>query len=355
MYTLIIMINISTLQNDTLQNDTLQNSTLPPEIKVKYFQKPFERYYSLIHTFTLQNYYINQEYGITLVHSPQYIYWLLCRTDVMIGLIYHKKIIGIVLGSFKYINFGGLTKDFLEIGFYCIHKKLINDTLLKYLIHCINQTVRNEKCCLFLSKHNDLAGTVCELLKLFIVPINSERLQKINFLEKAISLPLIQEPNPLSFTIRSDTEIIIKKLSNYLDNFNTKRVFDRRFLSDQNYFLSNKNIRYVFVNRIENIPTDFVMVQVMMYHHKEYKITTKVGLLTYYYTETMTLTMLIRYLIHKLKELGFDQLNYYNIMDNDSIDLDEKFTTEENFYLCETQNNNFPRVTEIAYLPNTYF
>jgi hypothetical protein len=96
------------------------------------------------------------------------------------------------------------------------------------------------------------------------------------------------------------------------------------------FLLPKKNVVYSFVNKNSNgIVTDFVSFYKNYYYCIKQKKMLSIGVLSYYFYESMTLDELVILVIGKMIGYGIDQLNFYNNLDNMTISL-TKYLTDTN-------------------------
>jgi len=317
------------------------------------------------------------------------------------GLVYNDKpnsykLIGFITAVYIDVVINNVTKNIPYISLLCIHNKFRGYGLNKILINSLkgnlflqNMTVPliDKTVCVsetnnIFSQNNIQSEMMSEIkdpkikktnevmffseaklteydpsirLKCYAIPINHKKLYEVKFLDNDTSeLPNIPEVNPLHLLNGSDLLTVTNKLNNYMRKFPIKNFFTNN--SAKHFLLPKKNIVYSFVNKnSDGIVTDFVSFYKNYYYCIKEKKMLSIGILSYYFYESMTLDDLITLLIGKMIGYDIDQLNFYNNLDNMTIsftkyltDTDLKFyfigdpvhkTPEKNVYLSDLNLN----------------
>jgi glycylpeptide N-tetradecanoyltransferase len=298
--------------------------------------------------------YIEDTRGIIrCVYGKNFLIWYLDQIQtkgLVIGLLYNNNLIGMISASIFDMIIFDEKKRVPYINFLCIHKKVRHLGLGPILIDHIK-----EKLCLlnipyaFFTAMNSPTVPFCQT-KDNIIPINYQKLTKIKFMNEELDPVIRFDDNPLHLMIESDTEQIVAGLNSFMKNFKIKPFFDIK--SAKHFLLPKKNIKYSFTkkNSKGNI-TDFISVYKYYLYCMGQKEIVSVGQLGFYYTETLTLTQLVKFLLDKMISYGFDQLIIRNMAENDTIDI-TKFTTHDelNYFFY---NISIPKINswEIFVLP----
>ena len=281
----------------------------------------------------INNHYVEDQNNIVkLTFGRDFLYWYFkyIPDGYIIGLLYHKILVGIVSAVFLDMIVYDNKIKVPYVNFLCIQKNLRRQNLAIYLIEELKSRMFQLKIpyALFWSNKN-INKSFC-LAKEFVIPINHEKLIAVEFLNENPQPRNIIKQNPLCLMSKNDVENVFPKLNKFLEKFLIKPFFTAE--SAQHFLIPKKNILYSFVKRDENNQvTDFVNIyKNYVYCIKKNKIISTANL-GFYFHETMQITELIELLIDKLSKHGIDQLVFKNYSDNALIDI-TKFSTYNDYY-----------------------
>ncbi len=280
--------------------------------------------------YLINNHYICDNDNVTrLTFSKSFLYWYLKEipSDFIIGLIYGKKLIGLITCLIIELIVHGEKIKTPYINFLCIQRSLRHLKLSNILMDEMKRRIlsKNIFYCFFC---NDKKWA-CSFVQCasYVIPINYPKLHRIHFLTEKIDPLRTFDYNPLQIMDKNDAEQILTKLSMAMDNLLIKPYFTKKTLL--HYLAPKKNIVYSFViKNVDGQVTDFVSV----YKHYLYCIDTKemvsVAKLAFYYHHSVDQTTLIEYLLDKLDKYGFDQLIFYDMYENNKINI-TKFSMKD--------------------------
>lgn len=305
--------------------------------------------------------YIENFNGLTrLIYSKDLLYWYFkdISPGLIIGLMLGSRLVGMISAKIEKMILINEYADVAIINFLCVHKKLRSVGLCKLLIIEIKRQldIINCKNIIYATQSNqdintipvmDTANSVANSavksvvpsLKIFTIPINYSKLIKLKLLQDDDQKIKLVEKNPLHLIVRQDLVQIIPKLN----IFTSKNKFEicPYFTSDnaQHHILPKKNICYSFATKDSmGIINNFICVYQSYQYYSEINKLLSVATVGYYFNETLDLTKLIEYLIDKLHNYNFDQLNYYDMATTteSAINITKYFTeTYQNYYLAE--------------------
>lgn len=283
----------------------------------------------------LNNHYIeDSQHIIKLVYSKDFLYWYLKHVPpgFIIGLIFKKKIVGMIAALFIDMIVCGKKIKVPYINFLCVQSKIRNLGFGLFLIDEIKERLSKIGITYALfTGLKPITKYFCTT-KDFVIPINYPKLKEVGFLMEDENLaPLsVLNDNPLHLMNISDIDSIVSKLNKFMEKFDVKPYFTNE--SVKHFLLPKKNIVYSFVNRNENGDVvDFVSVYKNYLYCLEKNKIVSVAQLAFYFHETMNLTQLVLNLIDKLSTYNIDQLVFRNMSDNMSINI-TKFSTREQLY-----------------------
>lgn len=281
----------------------------------------------------LINHYLEDENHITrLTYSRDFLYWYLkyIPSGFIIGLIYNKKLVGMITATFLDMIIYGKEIKVPYINLLCVQSKIRKLGFGLFLINEIKSKLYkiNISYAIF-TGINSITKSYC-ITKDFIVPINYPKLKEVEFLLEDIPLLPKNNNNPLHLMVISDIDIIVTKLNKFMEKFDIRPYLTNE--SAYHFLVPKKNIVYSFVkkNTDGNI-TDFINVYKNYLYCIEKKKIISVAKISFYFYESMTLTELITNLLDKLPSYGIDQLVFNDMADNSSINI-TKFSTYGNLY-----------------------
>lgn len=319
----------------------MDSQSLPNNYNIHTIELPYKFSFKTLHTAYLDeiynlltNHYIEDLHNITrTMYSRDYLYWYIKNIPIglVVGLIYKNKLVGLITAKpIEIIVDDNIMKTAI-INFLCVQTKIRKKGLAKFLVQEIQN--RLNKMGIKSASYSVGIETVKKLcvIKNYAIPINYSKLKNLEFLQD--DLPEISKfhDNPLQLMTRLDIESIAQRLDNYLKKFKIRQYFQKELI--EYYFLPKKNIVYSFVAKKSNVVTDFIVVYKSYLYCKEKHKMINVANLAYYYCESLTLTELVKYLLDRLQDLGFDQLNYNNLGDNDHINITHFEVSENNYCL----------------------
>jgi len=314
---------ISIIESDVSINIDLQK-TLPNGFK---FQTLGPTYLEEIYALLSNNYIEDNQHIIRLAYSKDFLYWYLkyIPPGFIVGLVYNKKLVGIVTASF--IDMIILQKKIKipYINFLCIQSKLRNLGLAPLLMDEIKSRLhKNKMTCAFFTGMKHISEPFCTT-KDYAILINYPKLSEVGFIfDDLTPIPKLSD-NPLHLIVASDIDYVVPKLNKFMEKFAARPFFTNE--SAHHFLLPKKNIVYTFVNKDSNnnITEMITVYKNYLYCIEKNKIIT-VAQLAFYYHETMDLTQLIIYLLDKLPSYNIDELIFKNTMDNTDINI-TKFST----------------------------
>lgn len=317
---------------------------LPPDFK---FRTLTLSHISVIHAL-LMNHYIEDEYGILrLVYSKKFLYWYLKNvpSELLIGLSYKDKLVGFItcIVSKYFINDKEVTLPFGNL--LCLQQNLRGLGMAKYLIEELRTRLVKMKLEKYMFTSATELTTPFAILSAYSIPLNQTHLRNVDFLQEDFPHPPKIKNNPLRMMCIDDAEQIATTLTTECSKYVVRPVFTKQYVID--FMKPYKDIIYSYViKNADNIVTDFVSVMKTYYYCMEKKEIVQLANLTFYFNKSIALRDLICCLIDKIKRHGFDQFNFYNIMDNDDIHL-SKFETScplhvyiYNLQMQSVQNKN---------------
>jgi hypothetical protein len=230
--------------------------------------------------------------------------WLLSSKIMTIGVVCHaKKIIAMGIGM----------KGWDHLIRYLPHKKfdesqiIFHETVKKMLydVMCIEQKNIGSK----------------NMVMKCLLPINNRRLVKLGLLDS--KEPYIVPPleNKLLLMQLSDVPSVLNLLSSHSGQYDNPPVFSQEMIIDT--FLPRKHIVYSFV--IHNLlgeSTDFITVYQGYTTDQLTGETLKVAHLGLHQASSVTPNILLRMLIGKLFNYGFDQMFIPNFVSNRDFDIE---------------------------------
>ena len=288
-------------------------NNIPSFLKIKTLNI---KYLDQIHNLLNHHYKEDKYQTIRHIYSKDYLYWHLKMVykNLFIGLVYQKKLVGMVSVIVHDYNINSKNTKMAIIEFLCVQKNIIGTE--KYLLDEVKNRINQMGIKYIINNYN--RGQKIITVNDYVIPINCQKLRNINFLleEYPEKIPTI---NYLSLMKKSDLNYVIPKLNQFMKKFTFYPLFDAN--SGYNFLVPKKNIIYSFVKHNGYQVTDFVSVRKYYYYCQEKHTMITTAQLTYYYHETMTLTELITQLINKLKYYKFDQLIFRNWSDNNKINI----------------------------------
>ena len=289
----------------------------------------------------LDNCYIeDNDNTVRLQYSKKYLYWYMKMVPpgLIIGLVYKDKLVGMIVSSFMQFLVMNTKMVMPFINFFCIHKKLRGLNLAPAMMDEIKKRLCsiNKNYAFFVSPR-EYSTPFCSP-NLFVIPLNTRRLREVGLLDETVVITkedvTLFDKLELRLMKENDIISISKNLNIHLQKYAIKPLITNEFV--RYFFLPRKEIVYSFVKRdsTNQEVTDFISVYQNYYYCIESKQKVSIAILSFYYYTTMTLTKLVSILIDKLKEMGIDQLNLYNIMENDTIKITMYNTSQIiNYYM----------------------
>src|SRR5271154_675604 len=176
----------------------------------------------------LNKHYIeDDQHLIRLVYSKDFLYWYLkyIPSEYIIGLVYHKKLVGFITAMFidMIVHHNKLKVPYINL--LCIQSKLRNMGFGPVLIDEVKQRIckMGINYGLFTST-KEVSLPFCTSID-YAIPINYTKLQAIEFIEKDLE-PIQQiNPNPLHLMAASDIDSVIPKLNKFIEKFDVKPYF----------------------------------------------------------------------------------------------------------------------------------
>ena len=357
------------------------NKSLPSGFELKVLSL---HYLTDIHGLLNNNYIEDFDCDIKIVFSKDFLYWYLkyIPPGFIIGLIYKKKLVGMICSQFIDMIIHDTKLKMPYINLLCIHNKLRQLGLASYLIDKMKKSILQmdihsalftqieydhddsesvSKSVSVPKPKSDKINLFCET-QLYAIPINYQKLKSVGILSsdhEELEFNNMDDPKlkleAFHLTTMTDLESIVPKLNKFLQRFKVVQFFTTD--SAKHFLLPKKNILYSFVKRTEsNTVSDFIVMYVQKWvckqNRDENKSDSDVNVnvnqvnIAYYYHETMSLTRMIRCIIPKLLHYGIDQLNLYTMGNNESINLTRYLTDVRlDYFLYDMTvpetNNNF--------------
>jgi len=309
-----------------------------------------------------ENYISDESNILTYTYGKDFIKWYLrlAHPDLIIGLTYHKLLVGLVIGVM--VQSG--TSKIPYINFLCVHHKLREKGLSKKLILELETRLEKmgvekgvfqltsgsiEKSSLFTS----LPNTVIRIPDIthYVIPINYAKLKKLEFVTEEKIPEKLSDDNPLHLISPLDLKEITYRLNTFTSKAPLRIHFDAN--SSNLYLKPRKNICYSFAKYNGTDPTDFINVYKHYYYVKEHQELITVAQLGFYYMETLTLTELVTFLLDKLKVCGFDQLVFRQVFLNDTINITKFSTYDQSTYYVWNNTETKGKIsgTGVVWLP----
>lgn len=283
------------------------------------------KYIDEIHKLLLTNYVEDDDNIIMLTYTKQFLHWCLKKSpkNLIIGLTYRNNLIGLITATITKTIILGKMVNIPTINFLCVQKSLRNIGLAGYLIEEIRLRLVKMNIEKFMATSGSIINQAWCTITSCSIPINYDKLRKVEFLIGDFPpLPIIQT-NPLGELKECDLSSVANQLNEFHKKYDFRPYFDADYVRD--YMLPKKNIVYSYVLKNNDVITDFISVTKTYYYCFHFEDVISIANLTYYFTNTMSIRDLVCCLIDKIKD-EFDQLNFYNMMDNDEIHLN-KFET----------------------------
>ena len=287
--------------------------------------------------FLMDHYIEDPDHIVRLVHSKSFIYWWLQQVPVQhrIGLIYQKKLMGLVTAVPITTQLNGSPETIHYINLLCVQKPLRNTELRKMMIDELHHRIYvHDKedqiilCCP--EPIPKLTKTPFCVTYEFMVPINLPKLKRIGFLEGNDDIPIQITHNPLRLMKETDIASILPSLNHFSEKF--KWTISMTPKNIKSLLIPKKNIVYSFVKRnVAGQVTDFISVYKHFLYCLDQKEMISTAQLAFYYHQSMTLTQLVVFLIDKLRQYQIDQLSFRNSSENLDIEI-SKYTTQSQFY-----------------------
>ena len=301
----------------------------------------------------INNHYVEDKQSIIrLNYSKDFLYWYLKQVSpgFLVGLIYKKKLVGIITAAFfDIIVYDNLMK-LPYVNFLCVQSKARHFGLATWLIAEIKYRLSQIKITYALFTTNTFLSAPFCASKDYVIPINYSRLRTCGFLrEDLTSIPKLDE-NPLHLMMPCDIPCVVSKLNQSMSTYKVKPYFTEDNV--HHLLLPKKRIVYSFVNKNDDGEvTDFVAVYHGYHYCLEKRINISVATLAFYYHETMDLTKLITYLVDKLIGYEFDQLLFRDTEDNNNIKMTKFSTNGQLFYYFYNMAIKETKSTELSFYP----
>lgn len=237
------------------------------------------------------------------------------------GLIYQTKLVGTVSARIVDMMVYGESMKVPIVEMLCIHSQIREMGLSRCLIKAIQEELisMGYSHTMFASGRN-MDTFFCKMY-VYVIPINVRKLQQIGFLEPDVQpLNRLYRDNPLHLLKESDISNLVPILNGELSKHKIHQVFSVE--TAKKYLLPKKSVVYTFVIKKDEVITDMINV----HQHYFYSIDTAkiitVAHVNLYFCTSISVVMLITYLLPKLLAYGFDQLTYCDDdQDNSNIDI----------------------------------
>jgi len=335
--------------------DNKNSQTLPIEFSIKLLDRSDTRE---IHSFLNDNYVEDTQCGLKTFLELDYVYWYLKRVNkgMALGLLYKKKLIGMIMSQENEVRIGREIRRVFCVGYFCVHKKLRNMSLGKELQRKMSDMI------VISSLKDGIPPTVIFSLlsnmpalseredmwkvshKSYAIPLNYSKLKDIGILPsdcKEISFSK-REKNPPVLLNQSHIPSIVLRLNKFLESFRVHTYINEDYAS--HYFIPKKRISYsfcwigsngeidAFINFIES---KNVLCQPESVGDRPLTIPLTTAHLNYYfYDKSHNLTEMVEETIPYLIEYGSDHLVINSMGHNDSIRIPKFVTnTSETTYI----------------------
>lgn len=228
-----------------------------------------------------------------------------------------------------------LSSEMMRVGAICYGKKIVAigiglkgwDHLVRYLPHrsfgeqeiVFHQTVKKMLWQLLEIECQEPA-TPIRLMRC-LLPINNRKLIKLGLLDAGEPYVIPPLENKLQLMQRTDIPGVSKLLSDHSGQYDNPPVFSPQMVEDA--FLPRKHLVYSFVvrNPLEEV-TDFITVYQGYNTNEDSGSCLKVAYLGFHQVTTMSSNVLIRALVDKLFNYGFDQMFILDFASNRVFDID---------------------------------
>jgi len=338
-----------------MSSDMIINIDLDNEIHADKIELPDGfRFKTLSPVYTKEiQYFLNQHYventtcELKTYFVTDYVYWYLKSVPpgLCIGLVYKNKLIGLITACVTDMIICQNQMSVAMPNLLCVHQKLRALGLSKFLIQklhstletmCVRQTlyqiIRFESESTTDKRVN--TNPICRLHNISI-PLNYEKLISIGFIPKNCEPSTQPDVLPIFRLLhKDDVGKIVPKLNNFLSTYKIREFFTEE--SATHFFMPKKRIVYSFVkvdpNDQSNI-TDFISVTESYVYSKPQRKNICSGNLTYYFHETIPLTLMIVSVIPKLLSYGIDLLNLLTVGRNEYVNI-TKFSTDTSYDVC---------------------
>lgn len=316
-------ININVPDSQLLQ---IINHSLPVNFSFKTLNISYiDQIYNLLN----KNYIEDDQNIMRVVYSKDFLYWYLKKIpdEFIVGLIYEKKLIGLVTAL---IIDTIISKEIVKlpyINLLCVHKKLRNSKLASLLLREItNRLYKKNIRIAFFSDMRKLCEPLCST-KDFIIPINYSKLKEANFLLEDLNpLPSFSN-NPLHLMKEHDIDIVTENINIFMNKHIIKPLMTNKIVKD--FLLTKKNIVYSFIKKDNDNITDFISIYKSFIYSIETNKIISNGTLAFYYNNSLELTDLVSYLLDKLKFYNIDQFIFKDNIEDINL---TKFSTYGNLY-----------------------
>lgn len=314
-------------------------------------------YYNEIHKL-LTNHYVEDQNKITrLTYSKDFIYWYLkyIPSEYIIGLVYKKKIVGIITIMIIDMIIYDTKIKMPYIDLLCVQTRVRNMGLANFLTNEAKRRIAHSKFPYGIStglksKCDINSGSVFCKTQDYVIPINYKKLKKIGFLMDDLDLVPIINDNPLHLMTDRDLAVVIAKLHKHMNQLCIKPYFTLE--SAKHFLLPKKNIIYSYVLRDEyNQITDFVSVYINYLYCIDINQFISVAQLAFYFYESLNISQLITFLIDKLSKQKIDQLIFRNMFDNMNINITKFSTKGDLHYIFHNVEINEIKSSDLIFFP----
>jgi glycylpeptide N-tetradecanoyltransferase len=285
----------------------------------------------------IRNHYVEND-GMKVYYSKPALQWYLRKmpSNWLVGLTFNHKLIGFVCAGVIEITTNDVNHYVPFINLLCLQTKIRNKYFCPLMLLEIRRRIVSDgyNFGMFTDVHpilNSFASVSC-----YIIPVNSDRLIRLDLLKTFFKPQILADENPLSMLKLEDVDQVCELLNSFLSTYTIRQ----RFTADnfEEWFMSYRDVIYSWVIRDDDVVTDFISVTFLKYFDVKSSSELLIANLFYYVQNSYSLDDLIMMVIDKLKSLEVDQLVIPRIMEADKIHLNKiECDTKIHYYFYNFQ------------------
>jgi glycylpeptide N-tetradecanoyltransferase len=323
--------------NENENENENENDYVEIEIPVILPDCPYKlpKYYEWYNTPSIEELYtfINEHYNKDILYSLRYSFEYLnwYKKDLIICVKTNENIVGCIIGTIENIIIQNKEKKCVFINFLCVHKKLRKKRLSTILIKEITRQI--SKLNIYIAMYYSSSKLHLPLVQsnIFYYFVNVPKVIKTDFYEipntyKRCKVPVKTltkyynistiEHNMIPFTEEYIFDVL-SLFNNYFEKFTIHIDFNKYNIKQ---LLYQENIIYSYISNDKTEFISFYLVPIQTNTELLYNVITL-------YLISNDYELLFKKLYTIVKELNFDIISIYNIMDNNK--LIEKYNFEK--------------------------